>query len=98
MSFVQLLVDSKEIIQALNDMNKAMEAYEEAVEQCKTTADDLASKWEGEAKEAFVVHQENAYSWYKQMIQTVVSMISTVRKAMDEYERMEETVKKAIHS
>lgn len=92
-----LLVSIAEMIAAANDMNRAMESYQEAVAQCKSAGDDLASKWEGEAKEAFVAHQETAFSWYKQMIQTVLQMVDVVRKAADEYTRMEETVKSIIH-
>lgn len=92
MSFAELLVNAAEIIAALSAMNKAMEAYNDAVEQCNKAADELASKWEGEAKEAFVQHQATAYSWYKQMIQVVLQMIDTIRKAVEQYEEMERTV------
>ena len=85
MSFAELLVNAAEIVAALSAMNKAMEAYNDAVEQCNKAADELASKWEGEAKEAFVQHQESAYSWYKQMIQTVLKMIEVVNQAVEEY-------------
>ena len=92
MGIARLIVDAAEIIAAVNAMNKAMDAYNDAVEQCEKAAEELASKWEGEAKEAFVQHQATAYSWYKQMIQVVLQMIDTIRKAVEQYEEMERTV------
>lgn len=93
---IQLLVQAAELIQAANDMNAAMEVYQEAVENAKTAAADLASKWEGATKDAFVVHQENAYTWHKQIISIVTDMISVIRKAIELYEQTEEAVKKVV--
>ncbi len=89
MSFAELLVNAAEIAAALNAMNKAMEAYNDAVEQCNKAAEELASKWEGDAKDAFVQHQATAYSWYKQMIQTVLNMIQIIQQAIEAYTERE---------
>jgi len=93
MSFVKILVQAIELAQATNDMNQAMEVYRDSVEAAKSAADELASKWEGAAKDAFVAHQENAYKWHNDIIAIVLEMISTVRKAIDVYNEMEDAVK-----
>lgn len=91
--FGQILVELRQIQLAIADMNKAMELYRDAVEEAKTAAADLASKWEGAAKDAFVAHQENAYNWQLSIVVVVNEMIATIRKAMDMYEQMEAAVK-----
>ena len=95
-SGLELLVQASELIQAANEMNQAMETYQDAVETAKIAANDLAGKWEGAARDAFVRHQENAYSWHKQIIGIVVQMIVTIRKVVELYNRMEETVKDIV--
>lgn len=89
----QILVQASELLQAVAEMNQAMELYHEAVDTAKTAAADLASKWEGAAKEAFVVHQENAYNWHISIIGVVHEMIAVIRKAVDLYNQMEDAVK-----
>lgn len=96
MAIIELLVQASELIQAANDMNQAMETYEEAVEAAKSAAADLASKWEGATKDAFVVHQENAYTWHRGIISIVLEMISVVRKVVDLYNDMEDAVKNVV--
>ena len=89
----ELLVQASELLQAAAEMNQAMELYREAVDAAKTAAGELASKWEGSAKDAFVAHQENAYTWHMSIIGVVNEMISVIRKAVDMYNQMEDTVK-----
>ena len=91
-----MLVQAAELIQAANEMNQAMEIYQGAVENCKSAAADLASKWEGDAQKAFVAQQENAYSWHKQIISIVRQMIDVVRKAVALYNQMEDAVKSVV--
>lgn len=90
---MELLVQAAELLQAAMELNQASEIYEEAVEAAKAAAEDLASKWEGAAKDAFVRHQENAYNWHKQILVVVREMVSTIRKAVELYKQMEATVK-----
>lgn len=89
---MELLVSAAELIAAANELNQANQIYEEAVEACKSTAADLASKWEGATKDAFVIHQENAYSWHKSIIQVIVQMVDIVRKAAEMYNQVQQTV------
>ena len=96
MSIGVMLVQAAELIQAANEMNQAMEIYQGAVENCKSAAADLASKWEGDAQKAFVAQQEHAYSWHTQIISIVRQMIDVVRKAVDLYNQMEDAVKSVV--
>ena len=96
MSIGVFLVQAAELIQAANEMNQATEIYEGAVENCKTAAADLASKWEGDAQKAFVAQQENAYSWHKQILSVVRQMIDVIHKAVDLYNQMEDAVKSVV--
>ena len=93
MAMLEILVQASELIQAANEMNKAMETYKEAVESAKQAAADLASKWEGAAKDAFVAHQQNAYNWHSKIIQVVIEMINVIRKAIDLYNETESRIK-----
>lgn len=96
MAVFELLVQAAELAQAANEMNQAAEIYREAVETCKTTAADLASKWEGDAKEKFVAQQENAYSWHQQILQVVRQMAEVINKAIEMYSEMEDAAKKIV--
>ena len=96
MAVLEILVQAAELIQAANQMNQAMETYKEAVETTKTAAADLASKWEGAAKDAFVKHQENAYNWHNKIIQVVLEMVDVIRKVIDLYNQMEDAVKSVV--
>ncbi len=93
---LELLVQAAELAQAANEMNQAAEIYEEAVEASKSAANDLASKWEGATKDAFVAHQENAYTWYQQMLRIIREMIQVIRKFIDLYNEMEDAVKSIV--
>ena len=92
----EILVQASELLQAASEMNQATELYHEAVDAAKTAATDLASKWEGAAKDAFVVHQEDAYNWHMSIIGVVNEMIALIRKAVDMYNQMEDAVKSIV--
>lgn len=89
---LEILVEIAELAAAANELNQASQIYEEAVEAAKSAAAELASKWEGESKEAFVVHQENAYSWHKQILSVVRQMVEVILKAVDTYEEVRQTL------
>lgn len=88
MTAAQIIVQITELTAAVNEMNQAADIYEEAVESAKSAAAELASKWEGASKDAFVAHQENAYNWYKSILSVVREMIGVIRKAIDMYDQM----------
>ena len=91
-----LIVQAAELAQAANEMNQAMETYRDAVETAKSAAADLASKWEGATKDAFVEHQNKAYEWHNSIIQIVLDMISVIRQVIDLYNEMEDAVKNVV--
>ena len=93
---MELLVQASEMLQAVREMNQAMETYQDAVETTKAAAADLAGKWEGAAKDAFVKHQENAHNWHCQIIGVVGQMISTIRQVVELYDRMEDAIKDIV--
>lgn len=93
---MNLLVQMAELIQAANEINQAVETYNEAVDTAKNAAEDLASKWEGDARDAFVASQENAYSWHQKIIAVVRQMIEVIRKISEIYDQTEKTVKAIV--
>ena len=89
---MHLIVNWVELIQAANEINQAVETYNEAVDAAKNAAEDLASKWEGDARDAFVASQENAYSWHQRIIAVVRQMIDVIRRISEDYAETEERV------
>lgn len=89
---MHLIVNWVELIQAANEINQAVETYNEAVDTAKNAAEDLASKWEGDARDAFVASQENAYSWHQRIIAVVRQMIDVIRRISEDYAETEERV------
>ena len=96
MGLIELLVSAAEMLAALSDMNAAMDSYKEAVDAAKSAAEDLASKWEGASKDAFVAHEEDAYTWHNQILDVAKQMIETVRKVVDLYNSTEDAVKNIV--
>lgn len=96
MAVMEILVEIAELTQAVNEMNQAAETYEEAVNSAKATAEELASNWEGDARDAFVAHQENAYDFYKKMLDVVREMIDIVKQAIQKYQEMVDTVQSIV--
>ncbi len=88
MALAEFLVEIAELTAATNQMVQASEIYESAVAKAKSTADELAGNWEGDAKKQFVQHQENAYNFYKKMLDIVRQVIEAMNKAIQEYQRL----------
>jgi len=85
-----------ELSQAAAKMNEAMEVYNNAINAVKAAAADLASKWEGDTKEAFVRNQEEAYKWYSMIHNIVVGIIDLVKKVISMYQDAESKVKSIV--
>lgn len=86
LKMIELLVNISELTAAAAKMNEAVTSYREAIGQVKSAADDLASKWEGDAKVAFVNDQNNAYKWYISLADVVDAMIEEARRVAKRYE------------
>ena len=87
-----ILVHFDELLSCCEEMNVALEEYNRAVGMVKTAADDLASKWEGAAKDAFVANQASAQKWYSGISTVVDAMIRMVRTLHDLYSNTEGNV------
>ena len=95
---LELLVNISELTAAAAKMNEAVANYREAVDQVKAAADDLASKWEGDAQVAFVNDQANAYKWYFSLADVVDSMIEEARRVAKRYEENINNLKSIMNS
>lgn len=95
---IELLVNIGELTAAAAKMNEAVASYREAVDQVKTAADDLASKWEGDAQVAFVNDQNNAYKWYFSLADVVDAMIEEARRVARRYEENLNNLKSIMNS
>lgn len=96
MALLEIVVEISELVQTVNQMNQATEIYESAVNAAQSAADELASNWEGDARDAFVKHQENAYSFYKKMLDVLRQMIDIVNEAIKKYQEMMDAVESIV--
>lgn len=88
-----LLVQVAELSAAAAKMNEAMETYRQATGDVKAAAADIASKWEGAAKDAFVADQDNAYNWYVSLTDVVFAIIEEAQRCIERYREAEERLK-----
>lgn len=96
MAFEELLVQAHELSSAAAEIANAAEIYEDAVETAKNAADDLAGKWEGAARDAFVQHQANVYQWHMMILGIVREIVEVINKFLVKYNEMEEAVKSLV--
>ena len=87
----QLRQVSAQIRQANDTINSVKQGVEAA-------ANDLASKWEGAARDAFVAEQLHAKTWLEKMIGVIGEMISTIDKVNAAYSTVDKTVSDLIKS
>jgi WXG100 family type VII secretion target len=82
---MEILVEIGQLISAANNMMRAKETYESAINDVQSAANDLASKWEGEGQVAFVNDQARAYQYYTSLCQLAVEIINEVNKNAQRY-------------
>lgn len=82
---LEVLVDIGQLISAANNMSTALETYRGAIDSVKSSADELAGKWEGDGQVAFVNDQAAAYQWYNSLYQVVQEMIAEAKRTADRY-------------
>lgn len=90
---MQLIVNFLELRAAARQMNEALENYREATAEAKAAASDIASKWEGVARDAFNEDQENAYRWYCSLAEIVAAIITEALNCAARYEETESRLK-----
>lgn len=64
----------------------------EAKQGAESAATELASNWEGDARDAFVEEQLNAKNWIETMIEVVNDLVNTIDTINTCYTNMDETV------
>jgi len=96
MTAMSLIVDVVEAAQAQAKMMEAIQNYKEATAAVKAAADDIASKWEGDAKEAFVENETNAYNFYVGIATVATGAAEAVKKMISEYTDTEAKLKSIV--
>jgi WXG100 family type VII secretion target len=87
-----------EMTSAANKIEECIAQYEEASNAAKRAADDLTSKWKGDAREAFVLEQEQASAWYANMAQIVRTYVDALRKYAESLQNADATSAQNIKS
>lgn len=95
---VDWLVTINAIRGYLAKARQAQEQFDEASKMMKQAAQDLCSKWEGEAATAFAQEQGVFEGWCGQMSGLGLEYMDVLEKAINVYEKAESTVKNLISS
>jgi hypothetical protein len=77
-------------------MVQALQAYQEATKAVDAAAKEVASQWEGEAKDAFVENETNAYNFYVGIHEVGMGAASAVQKMIEQYNDMQSQWKSAV--
>ena len=80
-----IFVQFAELLECCEHLRKAIEYYNEAIEMTRRAAEDLASKWEGDAKEAFVADQQNALRWYGSLRDVAEAVVEAIKQNRSRY-------------
>lgn len=90
------IVEAAKLTAAEVEIIQAVAAYKEAANKAKAAGDALAAKWEGDAREAFVAEQENAYRWHISISDIVSAFAETLKSVASRYEEAERNVSSII--
>ena len=93
---MSLSINLAAVLRCVTELKKAVDQYEEAVDQAKRTADHLASQWKGAARDTFVQEQEKAYEWHTYIVQVALDAVSTIQDGIREYAAVETQVRQNI--
>ncbi|MBQ4089909.1 MAG: DUF2974 domain-containing protein [Clostridia bacterium] len=88
-SGLTIFVHFSEMMECCEQLRRAIEYYNEAIEETRRAADELAGNWEGEAKDAFVEDQENALRWYMSLSEVASGVVRALKQ---NYSRYSDTV------
>ncbi|MBE5801781.1 MAG: hypothetical protein E7319_05770 [Clostridiales bacterium] len=90
------LVTISAILQFLAKARSAKEQLDKANAEMSRAAQDLCSKWQGDAAQAFAAEQGVLYNHCSQLSNVGSEYMDTLQKVADLYERTEQTVTNAI--
>ena len=93
---MRLIVDIALAAAAQAEMVWALQAYKEATDAVKAASEEVASQWEGDAKEAFVENETNAYNFYVGIREVGLGACDAVKKMLDQYVETEAQIKSIV--
>lgn len=91
-------VVTDELRGAARKIEECLQAYEQANASAKTAADDLAARWEGDARNAFVEEQQKAFEWYAKMTALIRTYAAAMEKAAKTYDTADDEAARIIKS
>lgn len=74
------------LIEAANQLQKAIEAFDSAAGQAGAAGDALCADWEGDAKVKFQTEQERVKAWYKQMSAAAQTGVGILKEIAQSYQ------------
>ena len=82
---MKLHVVRSEVVEAAQDLSRALANFTEASNAARQAAEQLSAKWEGDRQKDFVREEENSQRYFKQMAKNVSNFINALKKAEDSY-------------
>lgn len=95
---VDWIVTFSAISAYLAKARQAQEQLDDAHKMMKDAAQDLCSRWEGDAAAAFAAEQGVFDNWCSQMSSIGLEYMEVLAKIVSEYDKAENTVKNLISS
>ena len=92
------LVTIRAILGYLAKAREAQNQFNEAAADMKKAAEDLCSKWEGDAATAFAKEQGVFNNWCGMMDNTASEYMTKLQETVSKYEETESTVQQVIGS
>jgi len=82
---MKLHVVRSEVIEAAENLKRALDNFTDATNDARQAAEHLSSNWEGDRQKDFVREEENSQQCFKQMAKNVNNFIKALKKAEDSY-------------
>lgn len=93
---IGLTADLVTLVQSGREITQAVSVYKSTVDKAKAAAQDLGSKWEGDARDAFMAEQEKAYNWHMNIADIAWAFGEALEHAAEQYESAESFVASLI--
>lgn len=82
---MKLHVVKSEVLEAATNLQRALDNFTDATNDCYKAAEQLTNNWEGDRQKAFVAEEANNQELFKQMAKSVSNFITALKKAEDSY-------------